>query len=91
MLQVIPMESCIKPFLEGCDANNDGNIDIHEWGTCLGLKPGNPILFSFILFQAKYKNDARCKPEASRFLADHFRLSIELSNCRLLPSIPAPC
>jgi len=37
---VIPMESCIKPFLEGCDANNDGNIDIHEWGTCLGLKSG---------------------------------------------------
>lgn len=37
---VIPMESCIKPFLEGCDANNDGNISIKEWGKCLGLKEG---------------------------------------------------
>jgi len=37
---VIPMESCIKPFLEGCDINKDGSITIHEWGTCLGLKEG---------------------------------------------------
>ncbi|CAI4225863.1 unnamed protein product [Auanema sp. JU1783] len=37
---VIPMESCIKPFLEGCDADNDGNISIKEWGKCLGLKEG---------------------------------------------------
>uniref|UniRef100_A0AAF5PIF4 Follistatin-like domain-containing protein n=1 Tax=Wuchereria bancrofti TaxID=6293 RepID=A0AAF5PIF4_WUCBA len=37
---VIPMESCIKPFLENCDTNNDGNISIKEWGKCLGLKEG---------------------------------------------------
>jgi len=37
---VIPMESCIKPFLEKCDDNKDGAITIHEWGTCLGLKEG---------------------------------------------------
>lgn len=37
---VIPMESCIKPFLENCDVNNDGNISIMEWGKCLGLKEG---------------------------------------------------
>jgi len=37
---VIPMESCIKPFLETCDANNDGSITIMEWGKCLGLKEG---------------------------------------------------
>ncbi|KAE9421024.1 hypothetical protein Angca_002148 [Angiostrongylus cantonensis] len=38
---VIPMESCIKPFLESCDTNNDGTISIVEWGKCLGLKDGN--------------------------------------------------
>uniref|UniRef100_A0A1I7XRG2 SPARC_Ca_bdg domain-containing protein n=1 Tax=Heterorhabditis bacteriophora TaxID=37862 RepID=A0A1I7XRG2_HETBA len=37
---VIPMESCIKPFLEGCDVDSDGNISIKEWGKCLGLKEG---------------------------------------------------
>ncbi|MFH4973363.1 hypothetical protein AB6A40_000072 [Gnathostoma spinigerum] len=37
---VIPMESCIKPFLIQCDVNNDGNISIKEWGKCLGLKDG---------------------------------------------------
>ncbi|KAE9555687.1 hypothetical protein FO519_001158 [Halicephalobus sp. NKZ332] len=37
---VIPMESCIKPFLERCDANKDGSITIKEWGKCLGLKEG---------------------------------------------------
>lgn len=37
---VIPMESCIKPFLEQCDANKDGSITIKEWGICLGLKEG---------------------------------------------------
>lgn len=37
---VIPMESCIKPFLQGCDIDNDGNISIKEWGKCLGLKEG---------------------------------------------------
>ncbi|KJH47077.1 hypothetical protein DICVIV_06837 [Dictyocaulus viviparus] len=38
---VIPMESCIKPFLEGCDTDNDGTISIIEWGKCLGLKEGH--------------------------------------------------
>ncbi|KAI6171462.1 putative effector protein [Aphelenchoides bicaudatus] len=37
---VIPMESCIKPFLEKCDADKDGSITIKEWGKCLGLKEG---------------------------------------------------
>uniref|UniRef100_A0A914V4Y4 EF-hand domain-containing protein n=1 Tax=Plectus sambesii TaxID=2011161 RepID=A0A914V4Y4_9BILA len=37
---VMPMESCIKPFLEKCDADNDGQITIKEWGKCLGLKEG---------------------------------------------------
>ncbi len=37
---VIPMESCIKPFLEKCDSDSDGSITIHEWGRCLGLKEG---------------------------------------------------
>jgi len=37
---VMPMESCIKPFLEKCDADNDNQITIKEWGKCLGLKDG---------------------------------------------------
>ncbi|VDD94261.1 unnamed protein product [Enterobius vermicularis] len=37
---VIPMESCIKPFLQSCDLDGDGNISIQEWGKCLGLKEG---------------------------------------------------
>jgi len=37
---VIPMESCIKPFLETCDSDRDGSITIKEWGKCLGLKEG---------------------------------------------------
>jgi len=35
---VMPMESCIKPFLEKCDADHDEKISIKEWGKCLGLK-----------------------------------------------------
>uniref|UniRef100_A0AC35U558 Kazal-like domain-containing protein n=1 Tax=Rhabditophanes sp. KR3021 TaxID=114890 RepID=A0AC35U558_9BILA len=37
---VVPMESCIKPFLESCDYNADTSISIQEWGKCLGLKEG---------------------------------------------------
>lgn len=35
---VIPMESCIKPFLEKCDSSGDGQITLAEWGTCLGVE-----------------------------------------------------
>jgi len=35
---VMPMESCIKPFLKGCDADADEKITLKEWGKCLGLK-----------------------------------------------------
>lgn len=32
-----PMEHCTGPFLEKCDANNDGHINLREWSACLGL------------------------------------------------------
>jgi len=35
---VMPMESCIQPFLQKCDVDNDDNITLKEWGKCLGLK-----------------------------------------------------
>lgn len=35
---VIPMESCIKPFLEKCDTDDDKHITLNEWGSCLGLQ-----------------------------------------------------
>lgn len=35
---VIPMESCIKPFLQKCDTDDDNQITLKEWGKCLGLK-----------------------------------------------------
>lgn len=35
---VMPMESCIKPFLKTCDENKDEKITLKEWGKCLGLK-----------------------------------------------------
>ncbi|KAL3877298.1 hypothetical protein ACJMK2_035028 [Sinanodonta woodiana] len=31
------MEHCLIPFLSMCDKNEDGNIDLVEWGTCLGI------------------------------------------------------
>lgn len=34
---VMPMESCIKPFLKGCDSDSDEKITLKEWGKCLGL------------------------------------------------------
>ena len=37
---VIPMESCIKPFLESCDIDSDGGITLIEWGECLGVAQG---------------------------------------------------
>ncbi len=35
-----PLEHCAGPFLEKCDENDDGRITLEEWGTCLGLDPG---------------------------------------------------
>jgi hypothetical protein len=35
---VMPMESCIKPFLKKCDADGDEEVSLKEWGKCLGLK-----------------------------------------------------
>uniref|UniRef100_A0A5S6R300 Follistatin-like domain-containing protein n=1 Tax=Trichuris muris TaxID=70415 RepID=A0A5S6R300_TRIMR len=35
---VIPLESCIDPFLRSCDTNNDEKITLKEWGKCLGLE-----------------------------------------------------
>jgi hypothetical protein len=32
-----PMEHCTVPFLKKCDTNNNGNINLQEWGVCLGL------------------------------------------------------
>jgi len=34
-----PLEHCTGPFLEHCDEDNNGKIDIIEWGTCLQLDP----------------------------------------------------
>lgn len=34
---VMPMESCIKPFLKSCDTDKDDLISLKEWGKCLGL------------------------------------------------------
>lgn len=36
-----PMEHCLVPFLNDCDANDDNTIDLVEWGTCLGI--GNDL------------------------------------------------
>lgn len=32
-----PMEHCLVPFLNGCDADNDNTISLVEWGECLGI------------------------------------------------------
>lgn len=34
-----PLEHCTGPFLELCDVDDNGQIDIIEWGTCLKLDP----------------------------------------------------
>ncbi|XP_078319651.1 SPARC-like isoform X2 [Crassostrea virginica] len=34
---VKPMEHCLAPFLDLCDANKDRKISLYEWGGCLGL------------------------------------------------------
>jgi len=33
-----PLEHCTGPFLNKCDMDNSGDIDLIEWGTCLGLE-----------------------------------------------------
>jgi len=33
---LLSMESCVSPFLDGCDANDDHKITLVEWGKCLG-------------------------------------------------------
>ncbi|KHJ40960.1 EGF like subdomain protein [Trichuris suis] len=35
---VIPLESCIEPFLRSCDTDSDEKITLKEWGKCLGLE-----------------------------------------------------
>lgn len=35
---VMPLESCIKPFLKNCDKDGNRKITLKEWGGCLGLK-----------------------------------------------------
>ena len=37
---VKPMEHCLAPFLDLCDANKDRKISLYEWGGCLGLNQG---------------------------------------------------
>ncbi|KAL4240883.1 hypothetical protein ACF0H5_001666 [Mactra antiquata] len=32
-----PMEHCLVPFLNSCDADDDNTINLVEWGTCLNL------------------------------------------------------
>lgn len=34
-----PLEHCTGPFLELCDTDDNGQIDMKEWGTCLQLDP----------------------------------------------------
>ncbi|XP_060063364.1 SPARC-like [Ylistrum balloti] len=38
-----PMEPCLVPFLNKCDANSDRKISLKEWGTCLGLERGEIV------------------------------------------------
>lgn len=35
---LLAMEHCIAPFLDSCDADDDHQVTLKEWGTCLGLK-----------------------------------------------------
>lgn len=32
-----PMEHCLVPFLNQCDADDSNSISLEEWGTCLGI------------------------------------------------------
>jgi len=35
---LLSLESCIAPFLEKCDSDDDHRITLNEWGTCLELE-----------------------------------------------------
>ncbi|OQR80149.1 SPARC-like [Tropilaelaps mercedesae] len=35
---LLAMEHCIAPFLDSCDADNDHQVTLKEWGRCLGLE-----------------------------------------------------
>lgn len=35
---LLAMEHCIAPFLDSCDADDDHQVTLSEWGTCLGLE-----------------------------------------------------
>ncbi|XP_011505492.1 PREDICTED: SPARC [Ceratosolen solmsi marchali] len=35
---LMALEHCIAPFLDSCDADNDHNITLKEWGKCLELE-----------------------------------------------------
>ena len=43
------MEHCTQPFLDQCDTNDDGEISLEEWGTCLGLEKGIIIIIIIIM------------------------------------------
>lgn len=43
-----PLEHCTMPFLKKCDSNNSGDIDLNEWGLCLGLSQGITQIFIFL-------------------------------------------
>ena len=34
---LLTLEQCISPFLDSCDPNDDHNITLTEWGSCLQL------------------------------------------------------
>ncbi|UYV79124.1 SPARC [Cordylochernes scorpioides] len=42
---LLSMEHCVAPFLDSCDVNRDHRISLVEWGSCLGLNPGELTLF----------------------------------------------
>ncbi|XP_069599560.1 SPARC-like protein 1 [Ranitomeya imitator] len=38
---LIPIEHCVKAFLQECNANNDRHISLWEWCHCFGIKEGD--------------------------------------------------
>ena len=65
-----PMEHCLVPFLNECDANDDHTIDLVEWGTCLGIGDGKYfVCFSFKIKQ-KFKQTYLVEWEACLGIGD---------------------